>query len=339
MPSEPAESNFKTKIKGAAYPCVERGGLIWTYMGPRETPPPLPDLEPNMVMDNVRAMGQECNWLQSMENNMDTVHVPFLHFGAFSPDSLDDTRAAELEHMFPNEQIPNNIRFPAPNFMVKLMDFGGSSAAQRPSDKDQGSYYYRMMNWLFPFYTQHPGGKMEDGCQFVAVVPVDDTYTISYGMSMRQRLNIPARALPGVIPNTTDWHGRFRPELTVEMDMNIDRDLQKNGKNTLGGYTGIESVGGQDQGITDSQGVIQDRSIEHLGTTDRMIILARRRLLEAARALRDRGAVPPGVDDPSIYRQRSGSFYAPKNVDPWEFTKEVREVFKREQPIAPVARA
>ena len=44
MPSEPPESNFKHKVRAIAYPCVERGGIIWTYMGARETPP-LPDLE------------------------------------------------------------------------------------------------------------------------------------------------------------------------------------------------------------------------------------------------------------------------------------------------------
>src|SRR5262245_29096939 len=49
MPSEPAESNFRPKIKATAYPCRERGGIIWTYMGPRETPPSLPDLEANML--------------------------------------------------------------------------------------------------------------------------------------------------------------------------------------------------------------------------------------------------------------------------------------------------
>src|SRR2546422_95912 len=48
MPSEPAESNFKTKIKASAYPCVERNGIVWTYMGPRDTPPPLPELFPNL---------------------------------------------------------------------------------------------------------------------------------------------------------------------------------------------------------------------------------------------------------------------------------------------------
>ena len=45
MPNEPAESNFKDRIKATAYPCVERGGIVWAYMGPRETPPPLPGLE------------------------------------------------------------------------------------------------------------------------------------------------------------------------------------------------------------------------------------------------------------------------------------------------------
>src|SRR2546421_9047523 len=41
MPNEPPESNFKNKVKAAAYPCVERNGCVWTYMGPQATPPPL----------------------------------------------------------------------------------------------------------------------------------------------------------------------------------------------------------------------------------------------------------------------------------------------------------
>ena len=45
MPSEPAESNFKTKVHATAYPTEERNGIVWVYMGPREIPPPLPGLE------------------------------------------------------------------------------------------------------------------------------------------------------------------------------------------------------------------------------------------------------------------------------------------------------
>src|ERR671910_1182592 len=45
MPSEPAESNFKNKVRTKAYPCVERGGVVWAYMGTRTDLPPLPEFE------------------------------------------------------------------------------------------------------------------------------------------------------------------------------------------------------------------------------------------------------------------------------------------------------
>src|SRR6188508_1423245 len=49
MPNEPPESNFKGKVKVTAYRTRARGGVIWAYMGTRETPPELPSLEWNMV--------------------------------------------------------------------------------------------------------------------------------------------------------------------------------------------------------------------------------------------------------------------------------------------------
>src|SRR3954447_22539158 len=82
MPSEPAESNFKSKIKATAYPCTERNGLIWTYMGPRDVPPPLPDLEFNLLPESHVAITknlQETNWVQGLEGNIDSSHLSFLH--------------------------------------------------------------------------------------------------------------------------------------------------------------------------------------------------------------------------------------------------------------------
>src|SRR5262249_4018440 len=82
MPNQPAESNFKTKVRAPAYPCVESGGLVWAYMGPREEPPPLPDLEAlNLPEDRVEvgAIQRECNWLQALEGDIDTSHFSFLH--------------------------------------------------------------------------------------------------------------------------------------------------------------------------------------------------------------------------------------------------------------------
>src|SRR5918994_1176597 len=37
MPSEPAESNFKSKVRARAYPCRDVNHMVWVYMGPRET--------------------------------------------------------------------------------------------------------------------------------------------------------------------------------------------------------------------------------------------------------------------------------------------------------------
>src|SRR5579859_7190656 len=67
MPNEPAESDFKHKVRAIAYPTKERNGIVWAYMGPRADPPPLPDLEPNMLPESdvqVIAVQRECNWLQ-----------------------------------------------------------------------------------------------------------------------------------------------------------------------------------------------------------------------------------------------------------------------------------
>src|SRR4249920_2840541 len=67
MPSEPAESNFKSKVRIGAYPCLERAGVVWTYMGKRTELPPLPDLEPNMLPEGeytVQKALRECNWFQ-----------------------------------------------------------------------------------------------------------------------------------------------------------------------------------------------------------------------------------------------------------------------------------
>src|SRR5579859_4879109 len=51
MPNEPAESDFKSKVKAVAYPTNESGGIVWVYMGTRADAdlPPLPDLEGNML--------------------------------------------------------------------------------------------------------------------------------------------------------------------------------------------------------------------------------------------------------------------------------------------------
>ena len=102
MPNEPAESDFKHKVKAVAYPCQERGGIVWTYMGPRANPPPLPDLEANMLDGaTATAFQLEGNWLQILEGDIDTTHVGFLHYGGLSrrrPAASPSTSCGRSQH-------------------------------------------------------------------------------------------------------------------------------------------------------------------------------------------------------------------------------------------------
>ena len=82
MPNESPESDFKHRIRHAAYPCDEQGGIIWAYMGPEGKAPPAPNFEWLQVPGSHRYITkhtQDCNWLQALEGDMDSSHVGFLH--------------------------------------------------------------------------------------------------------------------------------------------------------------------------------------------------------------------------------------------------------------------
>ncbi|HUZ77555.1 MAG TPA: Rieske 2Fe-2S domain-containing protein [Chloroflexota bacterium] len=329
MPNEPAESNFKQKIKATAYPCVERGGLVWTYMGPREAPPPLPNLEANLLPEEetaVNAVLRECNWLQALEGDIDTSHFGFLHRGSVRWDELE-----------PGTFQYYALRDRAPHYAMVDTNAGAMYGGYR--DADEGHDYWRIAHFLFPFYTMAPGGMLGMGKGVICRVPMDDEHTMNFTISPRLRGRpgpIPPgsgtdpayeRMGRGMLPNTTDWHGRFRMAANRENDFDIDREMQRRNRGN-NGYTGI--VGNeQDQAITESMGPIVDRTLEHLGTADVMIIRVRRRLIAAAQALADSGTVPPGVDHPDVYLQRSGGAILPKGADWIEATADLRKPFSK----------
>jgi phthalate 4,5-dioxygenase oxygenase subunit len=125
------------------------------------------------------------------------------------------------------------------------------------------------------------------------------------------------------VPNTSGWYGRFNVEETLQNDYLIDRELQRSNRGQ-GGYTGILNGRLQDAAVTETMGPIYNRSHEHLGTTDQFIIRARRRMIMAARAL-EQGIVPPGVDTPEVYRQRSGEMVLPRSQDWWDTYVQLRQ--------------
>jgi len=126
-----------------------------------------------------------------------------------------------------------------------------------------------------------------------------------------------AAAETGYLPNTSDWLGTFRLEARAENDYLIDREEQAKSS-----YTGIKGIFTQDQAVTESMGPIYQRTQEHLGTSDAMVIRTRRRAIAAARAFAEQGTLPPGVDNPDMYRRRSGGIILPVNVDAMAVTRD-----------------
>jgi hypothetical protein len=172
-----------------------------------------------------------------------------------------------------------------------------------------------------------------------ARVPMDDTHTMNFFMSVNR--GKPGTGVTGPVvfptykPNTSDWFGRFRFETDTSNDFQIDRALQRTGKGG-GGYTGISALLMQDAAMTTSMGPIFDRSKEHLGSTDAMVIQVRRRLLNAVKAHMERGATPSGVDDPQVYQVRSGGVFLPVGADWVEATRELRKAFVEHPDLDPL---
>jgi hypothetical protein len=214
-------------------------------------------------------------------------------------------------------------------------EYGAMYGAYRPADA--GRLYWRIAQFLFPFYAMIPTGVL--GLQVLtrAWVPMDDEHMLFFSMGSRasvERLSGAAvRARPGedLLPNTTDWYGRFRMVPNASNDYRIDRAKQRRRED----YTGIPGIHTQDQAITESMGPIFDRTNEHLGTSDVMVIRVRRRLMDAARALADRGLTPPGVERPEMYRVRSGGAFLPEGTDWLEGTSELRKAFVEHPQLDP----
>jgi hypothetical protein len=123
--------------------------------------------------------------------------------------------------------------------------------------------------------------------------------------------------------------GTYRPLANSENDYLIDRAAQKAGKT----YSGVEGIAMQDASLQESMGPIVDRTNETLVSTDAGIIMARQRLLRAARALVEQGTPPPGVD-PAHQRVRSAAVVLPPDQP---FKDGAREALIAQPGVAPAS--
>jgi len=280
----------------------------------------------------LNTLMQECNWLQALEGDFDTVHTQFLH-------SRLNTNPPPATSGFYSQ------REKYARFQVVETDYGVTYGCYRSAGED--AYYWRVAHFLFPFYTMVPTGNLGIQKKVQTWVPMDDHHTLYFQMvdplSSAEQQKTPSYLIPpeeraermaalagarmqGVptFPNSTDWLGRFRNASNAGNDYNLNREEQRTTD-----FAGMPSdASTEDQAMIESMGALVDRTREHLGTSDSGINRMRQRLLRAVKALRDEGVTPPGVDNPEVYRQRSGYITLPRSTDWWEATKELRGRFE-----------
>jgi phenylpropionate dioxygenase-like ring-hydroxylating dioxygenase large terminal subunit len=300
VPSEPEESGYCKKIKLKAYPLIKIGDVLWTYMGPPEKEPPHPEWEfalvpPEQTFTSKRL--QECNWLQAMEGGIDSSHVSFLHSGSLNTDPL-------FKGSKGNQY---NLKDMKPVFEVVEQPGGLYIGARR--NAEEGHYYWRITPWVMPSFTMVPprGDHPMHGHFWI---PIDDENCWAWSFDYH-----PVRALTheerqamidGKGIHVRYVPGTYRPLANKDNDYLIDREAQKAGIT----YSGVEGIAMQDASLQESMGPIVDRTKENLVSTDNGIIMARHRLMKAARALADKGITPPGVD-PAHQQVRSAAVILP----------------------------
>jgi len=209
--------------------------------------------------------------------------------------------------------------------------YGLVYGAQR--DEGPDNYYWRITQFMFPFHTYFPPGGL-NGVPGHIWVPLDDENTMVWSVAFNPLEPLSRRAqwsrtdASEFLPFSSHPLGRWHARADSTNDYMIDRDVQRSKT-----FTGIPTIPLQDQAVTESMGRIADRTREHLGSTDAMIIRVRKRLMDAAVAFRDHGVIPPCVDEPDLYGVRSASVILPRDADWVEATSEQRKAFT-ELPVA-----
>lgn len=278
---------MKKQLAVKSYPCLEKGGVIWAYMGPPEHKPPFSDLEWTLVPDSHRFATrhiQECNWLQGLEGGFDAPHLTFLHGGDAEPS-----------------------RRVVPSFYeVMPTDFGLVVGTGRDFGTDDIHWNINVM--LMPFH------KIISSVPMAAHMwmPIDDENTMLYSINFNSYRPLTdedlkrEKAYNGI--HTENYPGTDIAIRNKSNDYLIDRALQASGKS----YTGMKGLGIQDCAIQESMGPISDRTQEHLLITDTAIVQIRRLLLQT---LKDHAAGKPlpGMN-PHSYRVHSVRCKVPKGA-------------------------
>jgi phenylpropionate dioxygenase-like ring-hydroxylating dioxygenase large terminal subunit len=297
-PAEPEGSRLCDHVQQRAYPVVEKSGVLFAYLGEGEVPTfPRFDCFVAPAEYTFAFKGYwDCNWLQALEVGIDPAHASWLH-RFFEDEDPAASYGRQFRGTPSDAQIPISKvlrEYARPEIRVEPTDYGMRlHTLRRISDAHS---HIRVTNILFPQAFVIPMNAEMTISQWH--VPVDDTgcywYAIftSFGAPVDKKTMREQRLKTYPAPDYKPVYGR-------ENGWGFDAEEQK--KQT---FTGMGfDINIHDQWACESQGRIQDRTKEHLGTTDRGIVLYRRLLLDAIRKSESgekipavEGSGPPAID-------------------------------------------
>jgi phenylpropionate dioxygenase-like ring-hydroxylating dioxygenase large terminal subunit len=319
MPNVPPGAAYHGKISLKAYPTRESGEMVWAYLGPREhMPEDIPQLEVGMLPASHRYVSkrlQMCNWAHSMEGALDTAHFSFLHMPAPSVKTYVNPATAADE---------NRLRWlrddPMPQFTIVEHDVGFAVGGSRRADGEE--LYWRATQFMLPSHSVAPSAMPKEFFQGYSWVPITDEscwiYTYAWHPERPLTNEERARFEKGGYGQFAELGPGYVPLRNRTNDYLIDREDQKHRS-----FTGVRGIAEQDALAQDSQGVIVDRTREHLTATDAAIVRFRRLMLGEAKALAD-GREPGAPQRAESYRLRAGGALASSKLS---FEDVMRERF------------
>lgn len=310
MPSEPAESNFKDKVKITAYPTVERGGAVFAYMGPQEKQPPFWNFEMFTLADNhvfAARTRAYCNYMQAIEGNIDSSHISYLHRNLADLKMTDFDDGTDVPG-FPSAKMSTKIRGTSrtPSLELQETPYGWRYAGIRITAN--GHQHLRITTNVFPIFNMVSRLPDQD-IGFSLFVPLDDEnhWRWNFSGKLDRPYSTEERETRTSQRGELDENGK--PLRGPWNDYLLDREAQR----TVS-YSGVTGVQAQDMAVQDSMGIIADRTDEHLGTTDLAVIHNRKVLLKAARDLME-GIDPPMPDPSIVVKVRSHEEIIPGGAD------------------------
>jgi nitrite reductase/ring-hydroxylating ferredoxin subunit len=306
LPNCPEGATLKDRVTTTAYPALERGGIVWAYLGPPERMPVFPRVEVLHTPASHRHIMKivvHANYLQALEGDMDLGHTSFLH-------SRHDKNTSAGMH-FLHSKVDKTAVFEdkTPHFFITETDYGAMHGVRRNAADDK--YHWRVGQYLMPAHNliaSQRGGMILSNIR----IPIDDESSLLFRCFVQperpldddDRAVISAGVMaPQMIPGT--------PMMNENRDNGYLRDHDRQRTEN---FTGIRSIVAQDAAMTEDQGgPIFDRSREYLVSSDRVTIGLRKKLLGRVNDL-IAGTEPPEAANPDAYAVRGIDVFLPRDV-------------------------